>query len=56
MATRYAVKVDGETVVEHQTREQCIIEAYERGLVLKSLQYRALADGVTIESIEDSET
>ncbi len=56
MATRYAVKVNGDKVAEYQTRLECLFEAYQRGFVLSTPDHPDFISGVTIEPIEDTDT
>ena len=45
----YQLKQANRILATHKTRRQCVIEAYERGLVVYGRGKETLIDGVTIE-------
>ena len=49
----WLLKKDGEVLATHVAPRQCIIEAYERGLVGAYRGKRSLVEGVTIEEASD---
>lgn len=50
----YRLRHNDTTLATHKTRRQCVIEAYERGLVVYGRGKETLIDGVTIEEVEDA--
>lgn len=50
----YQLKQAATILATHKTRRQCVIEAYERGLVVYGRGKETLIDGVTIEEVEDA--
>lgn len=49
----YQLKQATRILAIHKTRRQCVIEAYERGLVVYGRGGETLVDGVTIEEVDD---
>lgn len=52
----WQLKQSNRVLATHKTRRQCVIEAYERGLVVYGRGKETLMDGITIErTIEEVE-